>query len=997
MKEKQLIIRGLTPKIKHAIGMLRWIAVGCTVCCLPLTSEAIDPPSVSGYTAIQQQSIRGVVKDETGVPISGVTIGIKGTQTQTSTDAGGIFSLQGVTADAILVFSYVGMETQEITVGNQINLDVVLTPTAIGLEEAVAIGYGTVQRRELTGSVTHVTPKDFNKGVTQDATDLLRGRVAGLTITQSSGDITSEQTLRIRGTTSLTGSSEPFVVIDGVPGMSLNAVAPQDIESISVMKDASAAAIYGSRSGSGVILITTKKGTAGRTTIDYNTYIAKDYVSNKPDVLSAQEWRDYTSAHDMNTEGLDLGANTEWFGELLRAGTSHNHDLSLAGGTQSSNYRASLSYLDRQGVVIGNDMQRINARMNFSQKALEDRLTIGVTGAMTQRDYSPSFNNFDLAYNMLPVYPVYQSDGSWFDLLETGLGNPVRNITYNRQLHKNSLYYLNARADLQLLDGLTFGISGLKERETDDFGLYYHSETGSGRDQQGYAKRDNWTRDKKLLETTLSYNGSFDDHELTLLAGYSYEENKYQSSGAQNRQFATDLFGYNNLGAGENLLNGDVWSTANMYKLISSFGRVNYSFLGRYIVTATLRRDGSSKFGPNNKWGTFPSVSAAWRIIDEPFMGGASFLSDIKLRAGYGVSGNQEGIDPYLSLQLYGISGQYFDSGNWYAAYQINQNANPDLRWEQTETYNIALEFATKGNRVSGTLEWYNKKTNDLLFTYDVPVPPYLYSNMLANVGSMSNKGVELTLSGDIIRKDELNWTLGLNLARNRNILTSLSNDLFSTSSIKYNNLTVRGSGNQTTHILEEGREVGTFFGWRNLGLDAEGKFIMDDMIDGKEGLTNDDWTYIGTAQPDFTYGISSALSYKNFDLSFFLRGVYGHDIINVTRMRYATTLWLPGTNVLRDALTNGLTDNPRYSSYYVEKGSFLRLDNATLAYNFNIHNFWGINRLRMYVSGQNLFVVTNYTGLDPETSMEGLNPGIEASDYYPKARTFSLGVNLSF
>lgn len=946
----------------------------------------------------QKNKISGRITDSSGSPLPGATIVIKGTSLGTITDENGHYTLSDVQADAVVVFSFVGMKNEEVLVSGRTVINVVLTEDTIGLGEVVAIGYGSIQKRNVTGSITNISEENFNKGVVNDAVDLLQGRVAGLNITQGSGDFTQEKTIRIRGTSSLSGSSEPLIVIDGVPGMSMNSVSPQDIESVSVLKDASAAAIYGSRAASGVIVITTKKGKEGIANVDYNGYLATDFVSNKPDVLTAGEWRDYTASQNMNTEGLDLGGNTDWFSELLRVGISHNHDLSFSGGNRGSNYRASLSYLNREGVGKGNDMERLNARMTFTQKAFHDKLSLSVTGAITERDYSQSYGGFSIAYNMLPVYPIKNADGSWFDSLETGKGNPVRDLQYDKHLHKNSLYYLNIKGDLELAKDLIFGVNALKERESDDYGeSNYDSDTGNVRVNQGSALRSNWTRDKKLLETTLTYNRQFGNHKLNFLAGYSYEENYYQAFGAQNRQFATNLFGYNNLGAGENLLSDDVWSEANMYKLISGFGRINYSLRDRYIVTATVRKDGSSKFGANHKWGTFPSISLGWRLIDEPFMESVRFLEELKLRAGYGVSGNQEGIDPYRSLELYGTSGQYYDNGNWYTAYKISQNANPDLKWEQTKMYNIGLDFNTKGNRLSGTLEAYHKITEDLLYTYSVPVPPYLHSSMLANVGTMSNKGVELALTGEIIRKKDLNWTVSVNLAHNQNKVEKLSNEKFATSAIKYYSLTVRGSGNQTIYILEEGKDIGTFFGWRYLGLDEDGKYIMDDMVNGTEGLTNSDWTYIGSAQPDLTYGIYNSVNFKNFEFSFFLRGVHGNDILNITKMSRGTKLYLPGENVLKSALASNLTDNPRYCSYYLEKGSFLRMDNASVSYNFNNINVLGLNRMRVYFTAQNLFVLTNYSGLDPEVSMDGLTPGLEFDTYVPKSRTFSLGVNVNF
>lgn len=951
----------------------------------------------NGAPLPQPKSVSGTVTSVSGEPIPGVTVLIPGTTIGTITDFEGKYTLEIGNATQ-LNYSFVGLKTQTVEVAGRSVINVTMEEDAIALTEVVAIGYGTQTRREISGSVANISEKNFNKGVTQNAVDLLKGKVAGLTITQGSGDVTRDQTIRLRGTSSLTGSSQPFIVIDGVPGMSLSSVAPHDIESISVLKDASAAAIYGSRSASGVILVTTKKGKKDLSMVEYDGYVAFSDVTNVPDLLTAADWRDYASKNNINTTGLDKGANTDWFDEIMRTGFSQNHSFSLSGGGKTSSYRASVSYLDQQGVVMDNEMERYNARITFNQKALNDRLDLTFTGAMTMRDYSPTdTRNFVLAYNMIPVYPVKNDDGSWFDSLEYDQGNPVRNIQYNKFKNKNSIFYGNIKADLTLFEGFTAGINLLKQRSMNDYGQYLDSQTERGRNDQGFAQRTNWTSDKNLLETTLNYRKEMDSHTLNVLAGYSYEDNYYQNSGAQNRQFVTNFFGYNNMAAGENLRSGDVWSGANMNKLISFFGRVNYSYLEKYILTVSVRQDGSSKFGANHKWATFPSISAAWRVNEESFLKGADYLDDLKLRVGYGVSGNQDGIDPYRSLQLYGASGQYYDNGKWYRAYQISQNANPNLKWEETAMFNAGIDFSFLNSRVNGTIEYYDKTTNDLLYTYAVPVPPYLYPSMLANVGSMSNKGIELLLSGDIIRTNDLRWTASLNMAHNKNKITKLSSEEFSTSSIKTGSAWIRGGSDNTTHIVEEGREVGTFYGWLCNGLDENGKYIMDDMIDGKAGLTNDDRTYIGSAQPKLTYGLANIVTWKNWELNFFFRGVYGNDLLNFSKMSYATTQWLPGANVLKEALTSGLTDNPKYSSYYIEKGSFLRLDNASLGYTFDVSGIKEIQKLRVYVTGQNLFTITNYTGLDPEIEMSGLDPGIEGRDYYPKSRTISVGVNISF
>ena len=945
-----------------------------------------------------ERSVTGLVTDQQGQPLPGVTIVVKGTTTGTVTNADGEFSLTIPDDAEVLQFSFVGMKTQEIEIGEKNTFSIVMEEETFGIEEVVAIGYGTQQRREVSGSISNISEKDFNKGLTQNAVDLLKGKVAGLAITMGSGDVTSNQTIRLRGTSSLTGSSEPFIVIDGVPGMNLSSVAPHDIESISVLKDASAAAIYGSRSASGVILVTTKSGKFDQSLIEYDGYTSMSTVTNVPDVLTADEWRDYTSSNNINTEGLDRGVNTDWFDAIMRTGISQNHNLSLSGGGKNSNYRASVSYLNQQGVMKDNELERYNARLTFSQKALNDMLNVTFTGAMTLNENSPTdTRNFVLAYNMIPVAPIKNADGTWFDTQEYDQGNPVRNQQYNSRLNKYSLFFGNLNADLNLFEGFTAGIRLHKERSMNDYGLYYNSETERGRNDQGFAQRTNWTIDKQMLETTLNYETSVNDHKMTFLAGYSYEDYYYQNSGAQNRQFVTDFFDYNNLQAGENLRPSDVWSGKNMNRLVSFFGRASYNYLMRYILTVSLRYDGSSKFGANHKWATFPSVSAAWRINEESFMEGATYLDELKLRVGYGVSGNQDGIDPYKSLQLYGTAGQYYDNGKWYRAYQISQNANPNLKWEETSMFNVGLDYNFLNSRINGTIEYYDKRTKDLLYTYQVPVPPFLYPNMLANVGSMSNKGIEVLISGDIIRQRDLRWTASFNMAHNKNKITKLSSEEFSTSSIKTGSAWIRGGSDNTTHIVEEGKEVGTFYGWLCYGLDENGMYIFDDMIDGEPGLTNDDRTYIGSAQPKLTYGLSNIITWKNWELNFFFRGVYGNDLLNFSKMSYATTQWLPGANVLHDALTIGLADNPKYSSFYIEKGSFLRLDNASLGYSFDVSRWNYLQKLRVYVTGQNLFTITNYTGLDPEVNMSGLDPGVEGREYYPKSRTISLGINISF
>jgi len=954
----------------------------------------------TGMAFAQQKTITGKVTDKSGSSIPGASIVVKGTSTGAVTDMEGKYSLKVPANSDVLIFSFIGMKSSTESINGRSVINVVLEDEVISVGEVVAIGYGTQTKREISGSVTNVSAKDFNRGVATNAADLLQGKVAGLNINTGSGDVAdgSKNSIRLRGTSSLTGSSSPFVVIDGVPGGDLSTVAPQDIESISILKDASSSAIYGSRSASGVILITTKKGVKGNTKVSYEGYVGMDEVSNKPKLLNAAEWRKYAKDNSKDITGMDLGANTDWFGEIMRTGVTQNHNVSFSGGGDDHNYMASASYMDVQGVVKGNSMNRFNFRFSFNQFALNNKLQLSFTGNAVMGDNSPvEPQNFILAYNTIPVVPVKLANGNWYENTDFDQGNPVHNIALNKLDNKENKFYANIKADLEILKGLNFTASGFRERNTNDFGQYNNSTTERGRSSIGYAKRESKLWDKSLFETTLRYKASFNDvHNITALAGYSWEQNDYRRFFAQNQQFGTDLLGYDNLQAGENLKPADVEGQRNMSRLISSFARFTYNYNEKYILSATVRRDGSSKFGANNKWGTFPSFSAAWNITKEDFMSSMSTINDLKLRVGYGVTGNQDLIDPYTSLNLYGQSGKYYNDGSWYTAYGVTQNPNPDLKWERTSMLNVGLDFSIFSNRINGTVEWYNKETTDLLYKYKVPVPPYQYNELLANVGAMSNKGIELLLNIVPVRTTDFQWTIGLTAANNVNKVTKMSNDQFKTDRIKLGTAFIRGGSNTTTHVLEVGHDVGTFYGYECTGLDKNGKYIFTDI--NKDGVIDDkDFTYIGSPQPKLTYSINNSFTYKKWDLSIFFRGVYGNKVLNYSRMSFATTQWLMGGNVLKEALTSGLTDSPIYSSYYIEDGSYLRCEYINLGYTVKAQSIKWIKNLRVYVTGQNLFKFTKYKGLDPEVDMTGLTPGVEGRDFYPKSRTLMVGVNIGF
>ena len=948
---------------------------------------------------------RTIVLDELGEPIIGANIVEKGTTNGTITDMDGNYTLTvNDLKKAILQASFIGYNTIEESVKGRSTVEIKLSPSVVNLGEVVAIGYGTQTRREITGSVANVTEKDFNQGVTREASDLLQGKVAGLNIASGSGDVSSSPQIRLRGTSTLQNDQGPMIVIDGIPGGDMSTVAPSDIESISVLKDASSAAIYGSRSAGGVILITTKRGSGSKTQVNYDGYVALSSLANKPDLLTADEWRSYAASVGQSEQAKQFdqyGASTDWFDEISRTGFSQNHSLSLSGGSSKSNYRASVNYLKNSGVIRDNEMERFNFRFQFQQRAINDRLRIGLTGAATILDYNPTYGyNFVLAYNMLPVFPVKMSDGSWYENVGYDLGNPVHNIEANTRENKTNSYYGVGDLQFSIIDGLDIKASLYKSRRLNEYSQYYDSTTDAGRDDGGYAYKRSQTYDKDMMEWTLNYDKTFNDvHKVNGLLGYSWEENMFSEFTAANRNFTTDMLGANKLQAGQDLRPDDVTSQKNEYRLISMFARAHYSYAERYMITATVRRDGSSKFGTNHKWGIFPSVSAAWGISQEAFMQDVDWINDLKLRAGWGVTGNQDGLKPYKTLELYGASDKYYDSGNWLTGYKIAQNANPDLKWEQTSMLNIGLDFQLFNGRLGGTVEWYDKRTKDMLYTYTVPSPPYLYREMMANVGDMKNTGIEVLLNLDAIRTKDFSWNTTLNMSHNKNEVTSLSNDNFTTTRIYAGDAWIRGSSGGTTHVVEEGRPIGQFYGWRCDGIDADGKYILYDKT-GDGQISEDDRDYIGDAQPDLIFGWTNSFRYKAIDFSFFFRGSIGNDVLNHVRMAYAQPGYLIGSNALDDPLTYQLKEVPKYCSLYIENASFVRLDNVTLGYTFNTKKLNWLDKARIYVTGQNLFVITGYKGLDPETNMgrnDGLAPGVEDREFYPKARTFTFGVNLTF
>ena len=746
---------------------------------------------LSSTLAFAQNRVTGTVKDKTGMPLPGVNVLEKGTTNGSITDVDGKYIIN-VEKGKTLQFSYIGFTTQEITV-NKSTINVTLQEDLQALDEVVVIGYGSMSRKDVTSSITTVKSDKLNVGTYTDPAQLLQGKVPGLTITQSSDPNGGTSSITLRGASSLRGGEamEPYYVVDGVPGVSLALVAPEDIESIDVLRDATATAIYGSKAANGVIIVTTKKGKAGKATVNYNAYVAIDNVMKNLDMLSASELRAYAQQHNL-TLGNDFGASTDWQKEVQRTAFTHNHNVSISGGSESTTYNASINYMDRQGVIKGTDMDRLIGRAFVQTKALNDRLTLSMNlNASITNNYSVETGGdntsvYDAMNYYSPLVPVRDAEGNWS--IYEGVSqnyNPMSLINEDTYKHTTKKLQGTAKAELDIIDGLKWNAMLSYQNEQFLWDEYHTSKSQlTTVKDNGQAHRRTTQDYRKVFETYLNYDKTFNDvHKLGVMLGYSWEETtKADGYGLTVYDFYNDETGYKNMGLANKIdgMNG-VWSSAeNTLRMISFYGRVNYSFNSKYLLQATIRRDGSSAFGENNRWATFPSFSAAWRISEEDFAQDWGF-DDLKLRAGYGISGNSLGFDPYFSRMVYGGTGwfQYTD-GNQYHTIGALRNNNPDLKWETTSMFNVGIDFSVLGGRLGATVEYYSKQTSDLILDYAVSTNRYPFGTMYANVGDISNKGIEVSINAIPVKTKDFQWSTTLNLSHNKNVVEKISNDTYS-------------------------------------------------------------------------------------------------------------------------------------------------------------------------------------------------------------------------
>lgn len=962
-----------------------------------------------------QSKVSGTVKDANGEPLIGVSVMEVGTNNGAVTDINGNYTLN-VKPGAKLKLSYIGFTSKTIKASG--NSQIVLDEDNTALNEVVVVGYGTMRRKDVTSSITTVKAEDLNQGVFTDPGQMLQGKVPGLVVS-STADPNGSPTITLRGASTLrTGAMSPYYVVDGIPGVDISIVSPEDIESIDVLRDATATAIYGSKAANGVIIITTKKGSKERTNVTYNGYVAFDNILKKYDVCTADDLRQY--AKDNNITLKDGGANMDWQDEVLRTGISHNHNVNISGGNGSTNYMISADLRKREGVIKMTGFDRFNVRSLVSTKTLKDHLTISIGANMMYGKHFgvPSGNEgasvLDAMNYYSPTNAIKNADGTWTVGSGSKNYNPLALMEENKSETVWKRNQFVGKTALELWKGLVWNVNYSWSNYQSTYSAYNtrNSQLEGIGNKNGQATRNTYFGREQTFETYLNYDFKVGKSKWGLMGGYSWEEKKNNDGFGLSVEgyYNDDLVWYNMsyaqtiLGVQNSVQSGYLEKVRN----ISFYGRVNYSFDSRYMLQATIRRDGSSVFGKNNRWGTFPSVSAAWNITEEKFMQNQHIFDNLKLRAGYGISGNAMGFDVYSSYNTYGASGTFVYDGKTYRTYGATKNANPDLKWESTGMLNIGLDFAFLKGRLNGTVEVYHKKTKDLIWSYPVSTTQYIYGWMDANVGEMTNKGIEFTLNAVPVRTKNFMWSTTLNLSHNKNTVDKMQNETFHTTNLTQGDPMVAGvSADGWTQRIMEGEPIGTFYTYQYAGI-VNGRseyYVLDENGNRTGETTNNpslkDRSITGCAQPKLNAGWNNTLTYKNWSLNAFITGVFGNDVYNSARAHYtAAQMFSDGKNVLKEFLSNPVGDasGSLPSDRYIEKGSYVRLQTLSLSYTFrNCFNDW-IQDLTLYGTANNLFTITNYKGLDPEVNMGGIDPGIDYRwSRYPHTRTFMVGVKINF
>jgi len=974
--------------------------------------------------AMAQRTVQGKVTDaESGEGLIGATVSVVGTTRGAVTDIDGNYSVDVLPGATQLRYAYTGYSEEVVTLSASNTVDMAMKPGTV-LDEVVVVGYGTIKSKEVTSAVASIKAEDFNKGNIISPAQLIQGKVAGVSISRPGSDPNGDFTIRLRGLSSLSSGATPLIVVDGAPAININLVDPNDIASIDVLKDGSAAAIYGTRASAGVILITTKKGQSGRTVAEYNGTVAFDNVAKRYEVLGAEEFVSFGGS-DLSPEDDPGATSTDWFDEVTQTGVSQVHNLSLSGGAGRGNYRLSFNYRDVDGILRTSGLKQYNGGVSVSQKLLNDRLTIDGSLMLTTRDADFSFlEAFRYSIINNPTAGIRSDDaeykrfGGYVEKDLFDYFNPVAMIEQNFNRGRVNRLFGNARAELIIAPGLTGALLVGQERQNSSYSEFYSKESkfrGFGRNGLGVQGTDNYTNN--MLEATLRYGREFGaKSNFAILGGYSWQE--FNNSG--NRQEAgniiTNQLQNNSFGSFLEVPRGlaTITSYRNENRLIAFFGRANFNFDDTYFFQAGLRYEGSTRFGPDNQWGLFPFVSGGVNLEKLLNLDG---VDQLKLRAGYGVTGNQPNQNS-LWRRTYAQGPQFFYNGSYVPSYGPNRNENAALKWEEKGEFNVGLDYAFLDYKITGALDFYNRLTQDLILALTVPVPPNLSPTTFDNVASIRNVGFEALVNvNNLIDKENFKYSPGLVFNTYNTTLEDFGRD----DTLRVAVVGAPGQNEVFYTVVYNGAELGQLWGPERVGVNDDGTVQYGD-INGDGSVDdisieafNGDQRKIGDAIPAFELGLNNTFTFGRWDLNFLLRGVFGHDLVNEYRVFYenldpTASTW---NKVKTEYFDENVTGKNRFNNYHIEDATFLRLDNATLGYNFKLPASSWFNKCRAYVNGQNLFTITGYSGVDPEArvgdsgnvdnggrqslDLNPLAPGIDRRSTYFLARTISFGVNLGF
>ena len=996
--------------MKQFKSFSQWLISSLLTLLMTFTAEA-------GWA--QNLTVSGNVTDPQGEPLIGAAVRVVGSTSGTVTDYDGQYMLQNVQSDAQLEFSYVGYETQTIAVSGKSVINVVMSDAGIQLQEMVVVGYGSLSKKEVSSSIVQVNAEDFNMGAMNNAMEMLNGKVAGLNVaTTAAANPNSSSDLQIRGAGSLTASNTPLIVIDGIAGGDIRNIAAQDIESITVLKDAGSAAIYGTRGANGVILVTTKKGKAGDShfTVTYDSYVAANVANARPQTLTADEFR-------RSRRGIDYGYETDWYSLMVKPATYDvNQYVAINGSTKSGYYSASFNYKDAKGLDIISARREYGARFAAEQKFVGDHLVL--SGSLSGRRVNETWGNdgqIDNALNINPTMPVKNEDGSYYQPTNvTGATNPITVLKEVKSEGKRM--YLLGNADLKyniwhnehhnVSTNINYAL------QYNDLSSTTYASSKSNESYWGsYKGRASINYDRyqtHRVEWLANYNFTLSDHALKLVVGYSWERNINDHTNMSNNDFAYDETLWYNIGSGSYLTSADkhasMGSSRSESTLIGMFGRVNYSWRDMLFLSASYRREGSTKFGVNNKWGNFGSGSIAWDLMGCDFMKSAkSAVDELKPRISYGVTGRAD-FDSYKAMALYGTNGSYWMDGEWIIGYAPTDNVNPDLKWEKNIVFNVGIDFSFWG-RLRGSVEYYNRQSKDLLYNYTAPKPPFAKDKILVNVGSTSNQGVEVVINGDIFKTKDFTWNMGINYSYGRTKLTKLSNDLYKADYLELYNKGGVGSNEYLFRVVEGGY-VGQFYGYEYAGVNEKGDLMVRSYTQDADGnytipgepvvasKVDLNWKqYIGNGAPQHFLSWNNSWRYKGWDFSMMWRGAFDYVIYN--QRRYGMGLISCGTdNVLRTAYTKEEVTGASggvFSDYFLERGDYFKLDNITIGYNFTAKQAKYFQNLRLYLTAKNICTLTGYSGNDPSiVPSTGITPGVDSGSAYPTATQLSLGITLN-